>query len=104
MKKVYILILLIFFFGKIYSQENQNSVILDKVLTQLKLDKKGIHENLYRQKVLPNNKSNTVIVIPKYRVNETDEYGNLYLELDAYVIIADSNTGKILYKYVNENA
>jgi len=48
---------------------------------------------------LPKSKSNTVLGIPKYKKNEKDEYDNSYFELDAYIIIADNITGKILYKY-----
>lgn len=103
MKKRLALFLLIFICSTIYSQV-QNDMLLTKVLKQLKLNKKDIHEELYSEKVLPNKTSNTLMVIPKYRVNETDEYGHLFLELDAYIIIADNNTGKILYKYVDENA
>ncbi|MCD9854413.1 hypothetical protein LUD75_06835 [Epilithonimonas sp. JDS] len=102
MKKAITLLLLTFFFYHANAQEN--SRLLDNVLSQLKLNKKDIHEPLYREKVLPNKPSNTLMVIPKYRVNETDEYGNLYLELDAYIIIADNTSGKILYKYIEPNA
>ncbi|MBC6110222.1 hypothetical protein ACFOG5_15765 [Pedobacter fastidiosus] len=78
--------------------------LLKKVLSQLGLKEKDINEELYVEKVLPYSKSQTVMVIPKYRKNEKDESGNSYFELDAYVIIADNTTGKILYKYYEENA
>lgn len=102
MKKAITFLLLTFFFYHAHAQEN--SKLLDKVLVQLKLTKKDFHTPLYTEKVLPNKPSNTLMVIPKYSVNETDEYGNLYLELDACIIIADSTSGKILYKYNEPDA
>jgi len=102
MKKLFTVLMLLFVFADAYSQE-QNAFLLDKVLTQLKLNKKQIHEPFYRSKVLPNKTSNSVLAIPKYRTNETDKYGNYFLELDAYIVVADNATGKILNKYVEEN-
>ena len=96
--------MLLFFFATIYSQSNQNGILLSGVLKQLKLKPSNIHENLYREKKLPNKPSQTLMVIPKYRTNETDNEGHIFLELDAYIIITDSSTGKILYKYIEENA
>ena len=103
MKKLLTVLMLLFVFADAYAQE-QNAFLLDKVLTQLKLNKKQIHEPFYRSKVLPNKTSNSVLVIPKYLTNETDKYGNYFLELDAYIVVADNATGKILSKYVEENA
>jgi hypothetical protein len=103
MKKLFTVLMLLFVFADAYAQE-QNAFLLDKVLTQLKLNKKQIHEPFYRSKVLPNKTSNSVLVIPKYKTNETDKYGNYFLELDAYIVVADNATGKILNKYVEENA
>lgn len=104
MKKGIAVLLLLLFFVNTYSQSNQNGFLLSQVLKQLKLKPSNIHEKLYREKKLPNKPSQTLMVIPKYRTNETDEEGHLFLELDAYIIIADSSTGKILYKFVEENA
>ncbi len=103
MKKRLVFLLLILVFSNVYSQD-QGSTLLTKVLKQLNLNKKDIHEELYREKILPNKTSSTLMVIPKYRVNEPDGYGHLYLELDAYIIVADNLTGKILYQYIDENA
>lgn len=104
MKKRFAFLLLIFCFVNAFSQTGQSDVLLNKVLKQLNIVKKNIHEPLYREKVLPNKTSNSVLVIPKYRTNETDKYGNYFLELDAYIVVADNATGKILNKYVEENA
>ena len=103
MKKITAILLLLFFFGNAYSQE-QNEVLLNKVLSQLKLNKKDIHEPLYRSKVLPNKTSSSVLVIPKYNVNETDEQGHDFFVLDAYIIVADNATGKIVSKYIEKEA
>ncbi|UQB70521.1 hypothetical protein KI430_02010 [Epilithonimonas zeae] len=92
------------FFANFYAQTGQNDVLLMKVLKQLNINKKDIHEELYGAKVLPNKTSQSVLVIPKYRVNETDEYGHEFFELDAYIIVADNATGKIINKYVEESA
>lgn len=104
MKRPFIFILLMFLFVNVYSQSNQNDFLLSQVLKQLKLKPSNIHEKLYREKKLPNKPSQTILVIPKYRTNETDDEGHLFLELDAYIIIADSSTGNILYKFVEDNA
>lgn len=103
MKKGFTFLLLLFFFVNAYSQD-RNDVLLNKVLTQLKLTKKDIHEPLYQSKVLPNKTSNSVLVIPKYNVNETDEQGHDFFMFDAYIVVADNATGKILSKYVEKEA
>jgi len=104
MKRPIVFILLMFLFVNTYSQSNQNGFLLSQVLKQLQLKPSNIHEELYREKKLPNKPSQTVLVIPKYKTNETDDEGHLFLELDAYIIIADSSTGKILYQYIEDNA
>lgn len=93
-----------FLFVNVYSQSNQNDFLRNQVLKQLNLKLSNIHEALYKEKKLPNKTSQTLVVIPKYRTNDTDEEGHLFLELDAYIIIVDSSTGKILYKYIDESA
>jgi len=104
MKKRLAFLLLIFFFTNFYAQNEQNDVLLMKVLKQLNIHKKDISKELYKEKVLPNKTSQTVLVIPKYRVNETDEYGHEFYELDAYIVVADNATGKIINKYIEESA
>jgi len=103
MKKLLTVLMLLFVFADAYSQE-QNAFLLDKVLTQLKLNKKQIHEPFYRSKVLPNEASRSVLVIPKYNVNETDEEGHNFFVFDAYVMLVDNKTGIILSKYVEKEA
>lgn len=103
MKKRIAVLLLLFFFVNVYSQE-QNKILLDKVLTQLKLNKKDIHEPLYVSKVLPNKTSSSVLVIPKYNVKETDEQDHDFFVFDAYIVVAENATGKIISKYVEKEA
>ena len=102
----FLVFVLTFTLSRSFSQEIniENSVLAEKVFAQLKLNKSDINEELYVEKVLPNMKSQTVIVIPKYRKNESDGYGNFYQELDAYIIIVENTTGKILYQYYEEEA
>ena len=104
MKRSFVFILLMFLFVNVHSQTSQNNFLRNQVLKQLNLKLSNIHEEFYREKKLPNKPSQTLVVIPKYRTNETDNEGHIFLELDAYIVIADSSTGKILYKFVKENA
>lgn len=104
MKRPFVFILLMFLFVNVHSQTSKNDFLRNQVLKQLNLKMSNIHEEFYREKKLPNRPSQTLVVIPKYRTNETNNEGHIFLEMDAYIIIADSSTGKILYKYVEENA
>jgi len=107
MRKILFILGLLFLVNNAFPAENrklENKVLMMKVLNQLGLKEKDINEELYAEKVLPYSKSQTVMVIPKYRKIEKDEYGNSSFDLDAYVILADNSTGKILYKYYEENA
>ena len=90
--------------SQLLHSKTQDSLLLSKVLKQLKIKEKEINLELASNKILPYSKDKTVIVIPKYSVNEKDEYNNYYFVLDAYIIIADNNTGKILYKFYEPNA
>ncbi|WP_205940746.1 PA3715 family protein [Pedobacter paludis] len=107
MRKILFILGLLFLVNNAFPAQNrklENKVLMMKVLNQLGLKEKDINEELYAEKVLPYSKSQTVMVIPKYRKIEKDEYGNSSFDLDAYVILADNSTGKILYKYYEENA
>lgn len=100
-------IILLFTFSiisQLLYSKTQDSLLLNKVLKQLKIQKKEVNLELASDKILPYSKDKTLIVIPKYTVNEKDEYNNYYFELDAYIIIADNLTGKILYKFYEPNA
>lgn len=106
MKALLFITLLICSFGKLFSQESQadDSILLPKVLQQLGLKNEDINTQLYAEKVLPNAKTQAAVVVAKYRKNEPDGYGNFYSEYDVYVLIVNNTTGKILYKYFEEEA
>lgn len=82
----------------------QNANHLNSVLKQLKFKDSQINTELFTEKILPYDKAKSVLVIPKYNVNEKDEYGNYYFVLDAYIIVIDNATGKIIHKLIEPNA
>lgn len=106
MKKQLLIAIVFLLFVKGYSQETQskNEFLFAAVLKQLGLQSSDVNEQLYREKILPYNTTNTLMLLPKYRVNDTDSQGHTYLELDAYIVIAENSTGKILQKFVEEEA
>jgi len=77
----------------------QDTVLLQKVLQQLKLTEKQISTQIVASKPLPYLSGKTALVIPKYKVNEEDQYGNYYFEIEPYIVIADQKTGKIINQY-----
>ncbi|MDY3537601.1 hypothetical protein PG275_06225 [Riemerella anatipestifer] len=97
--------LLNFLFISIFSfSQVKDTVLLDKVLKELKLDESEIHMELVADKILPFSVDKTFFVIPKYRTKEKDEYGFYFYEFDVYVIIADNKNGKVLTKFYEPNA
>ncbi len=64
------------------------------VIKQLKLNPNKIAKALIVHKELPNNVNETVIVIP-----EIVEEGEQYFELNSYIVIVNSVTGKIIHQY-----
>lgn len=83
---------------------SQNTDHLNTVLKQLKIKKSDIHEKLFTQKILPYDKSKSVLVIPKYDINEQDNEGHDYFVLDAYIVVIDNATRKIICKFIEPNA
>jgi len=77
----------------------QETVLLQKVLQQLKLTEKQINTEIVASKPLPYLSGKTALVIPKYKVNEEDQYGNYYFEIEPYIVVADQKTGKIINQY-----
>ena len=82
----------------------QDTLLLRKIINELNIKENEIHMDLVVDKVLPNSKEKTIVVIPKYRTNEKDEYGNYFYEFDSYIIIANNRNGKILNKFYEPNA
>ena len=93
-------------FTPAFVQKNtsQNDTLLPKVLEQLNLTDKDIRKELFVEKVLPDNKSLTVMVIPKISKKEFDADGNGYFEFDAYILVVESETGKIISKFFEPKA
>lgn len=99
MKKYFFAIMLCFQIS--FSQSTDH---LNTVLKQLKIKKSEIHEKLFSQKILPYDKSKSILVIPKYDINEQDNEGHDYFVLDAYIVVIDNATGKIICKFIEPNA
>lgn len=99
MKKLTLLFLL-FALTQIYFGQENNSILLTKALQQLHLKESQVNLNLYSEKVIPNNKSQSILLIPKYTNQKEDDY----TLMDAYVLIVDNKSGKILYKNVESGA
>lgn len=91
-------------FSQLSFSQIQDSLLLSNVLNQLKIKKSEVKLEFISEKKLPNSADRTVIVIPKYTINEKDEYNNYYFELDEYIIVANNVTGEILYKFYQPNA
>lgn len=99
MKKYFFALILCFQIS--FSQSTDH---LNTVLKQLKIKKSEVHEKLFTQKILPYDKSKSVLVIPKYDINEQDNEGHDYFVLDAYIVVIDNATGKIICKFIEPNA
>ncbi|WP_300673342.1 hypothetical protein [Soonwooa sp.] len=98
MKKLVLLFALCLLTQTIFGQEKK-SVLLTKALQQLNLKESQINLDLFAEKVIPNNNSQSILLIPKYTTNEDD-----YMVMDAYVLIVDNTSGKILYKNFESGA
>jgi hypothetical protein len=99
MKKYFFALMLCFQIS--FSQSTDH---LNTVLKQLKIKNSEVHEKLFTQKILPYDKSKSVLVIPKYDINEQDNEGHDYFVLDAYIVVIDNATGKIICKFIEPNA
>lgn len=93
----YFFALLLFSFQFSFSQDTDH---LNAVLKQLKIKKSEINQQLYTEKVLPYDTNKSVLVIPKYASEVSDDY----FVADAYILVIDNSTGKILYKFIEPNA
>lgn len=96
MKKCF-LVALLFCFQFSFSQ---NTDLLKSVLKQLKIKESEINQELFTQKVLPYDKGKSVFVIAKY----ASEVSVDYFVLDAYILVIDNATGKIINKFIEPNA
>lgn len=69
---------------------------LDSLVKQLNLDESKIKTDLVVYKIMPNNKAETIVVIPE--IAAADETGELF-ELNSHILIVDTKTQKIINKY-----
>ena len=67
---------------------------ISKVLKQLDLKEADVYANLYVETVSPYSDDNTIMIIPIYTGTEIDNE-----QQDAYILIVDNVSGKILNKY-----
>jgi len=73
------------------------SELANKVIEQLNVEKANIASSYVVEKTLPYDEGKTVIVIPIYQIEDDVNIDEAF-DLDAYIIIADTITGKILHK------
>lgn len=99
MKKFLFLFILVSLTQNVFGQEKK-SALLAKALQQLHLKESQVNLDFFSEKVIPNNKSQSIILIPKYTNQKEDDY----TVMDAYVLIVDNISGKILYKNVESGA
>lgn len=100
MKKSAQILILILSLLTTYISHSQDERLISKVLHKLNLKPKDVNMELIQTKVLPYAKEKTVLVIPKYETNQDDDEFYVY---DAYIIIADNQSGQILNKYFEAN-
>lgn len=99
MKKTLLLLLFtMIFYSKNGVCQAQND-LLKKVLKQLALQEKDIEKTLFASKILPYAKDKSVLTFPKYVSKTDDSY-----VFDAYIVVVDNQTGKILYKFYESEA
>lgn len=102
MRKTLLFLLFCLSFQISFGQEK--SALLVSALQQLSLKEKDINMNLFVEKVLPNDNAKSVLVLPKYSTRKVDEYGYEFLIMDAYILVVDNQSGKILYQNIEKNA
>lgn len=98
MLRLFCLIILLFLsIGKSLSQEQ---FIIDKVFSELNLNKDLVGLDLMKYKKLPYDNTKAVFLIPVIS-NPDYEYDNIIY--DAYILIIDTQNGKILNKYFEKD-
>jgi hypothetical protein len=113
-KQILLSVILIITFGVnskciiLYSNKNEiqkvskkENSLLSKILKQLKLTNKDIQEELYVEKIMPNDKSLSIIVIPKIVSKEDNDES---LDLDSYILVVENKTGNIKSKFYESNS
>lgn len=85
--------------SKTDSDGNFVSETLSTILKQLNLKPEDCYSNFISEMPMPGNERLTIWIIPKITLYEKDNYGNEIFNLDSYVLLADTETGKIVSKY-----
>lgn len=81
------------------SDERFRTSTFNHILAQLNIKYEDCYLEFISERVVPGNETLTIWLIPKIAFFEKDEYGNKAFELDSYVLLADTKTGKIVSKY-----
>jgi len=94
-----ILITLIILASDFSFATSYDTVLVKKVIANLKLEKTDCFERLITLKEIPNSSNEAIVVIPKIA-----EHGEGYLVLDSYIVIVNKFTGEIISRYFEEKA
>lgn len=89
----YLLLLLITVNGTLFSQ----STLVSKAIVSLKLNKEKVDMDLVEEKILPNKKEITLLVIPS-KEEETEDY----FTLKTWIVLINNKTSKIIAKKMME--
>ena len=90
--------LILFLFSFSFAQI-ETSKLVPKVLKQLDLNINNIHQDFYVEKVLPFEKSKTLILIPKFVNTNYNNYDSYFYTIKPILVIVDNNSGKILNQF-----
>lgn len=81
------------------NDEDNDLKILNSILEQLKLKQEDCYSRFISSEVVPNHEQLTIWVIPRTTFYEKDEYGHEAFNVQNYVLLADTETGKVVSKY-----
>lgn len=102
MKNIILIVLFTFSSTFVFAQ-NEKSFVVKQVLKQLKISEKEINTEFVAEKIIPNDDENSIVIIPKYSEIGKENFDADYFEMDAYIVICNNKTGKILAKFVEPN-
>ncbi|MBJ2174728.1 hypothetical protein JBL43_10805 [Aureibaculum sp. A20] len=81
----------------LYAQQHSN--LVDSVLKELKINLSNCKTDLIVEKVMPNDSTKTIVVIPKLET-EYNEQNDCCFELNSYILIVNSLSYQIENKYI----
>ncbi|MCX2453809.1 hypothetical protein OQX61_21250 [Pedobacter sp. PLR] len=73
-----------------------DSLLVKSVIKELRIPMAKIKEEYIRTKPMPNDRTKTIVSIPVMAREDDDDYSFV---MDAYILVVESGTGKILQKY-----